>query len=305
MSTDIFNPQVGAVMEGYGQKSRKAAARIPLLMLSAALNSLISALVMLFEYEVLYRVFDYLAGDDSEYWSPAVMGLTSFILVIAIHYLVMDNKNHPALRFINKIAGVMSIVYLVGIGLLLSLLIFAEASSLFDLETFGFVADDTDEEAGMIALVMANITSPIAKLLFSFGLGALALINVFVAHHAISKVSDALSEISLRRETWQQDKKDLAIYRKAKAAHRDIEQGKQNHNVSDDDTLCHEVAADVLLNITDALTPTLFNINNALMMHTLSEVLPQSQLDVEQLQKAVKPIQAITTDTLIKAMKAP
>jgi hypothetical protein len=303
MTTDIFNPQVGAVLEGYGQKSRKEAARIPLLVLSAVLNGIVSALVMLFEYEVLYRVFDYLAGDDSEYWSPAVMGLTSFILVIAIHYLAMDNKHHPVLRFINKVAGVMSIVYLVGIGLLLSLLIFAEAGSLFDLETFGFVTEDVEEEASMVALMMANITSPMAKLLFSFGLGALALINVFVAHHAINKVSSALSEISLRRETWQQDKKDLAIYRKAKTTHRDIEQDKQNHNVSDDDALRHEVAADVLLNITDALAPTLFNINNALMMNTLSEVLPQSQLNVEQLQKAVKPIQAITADTLIKAMR--
>ncbi len=128
---DIFSPQVSAVLEGYCQQSRKAAAVIPLYILSALFNGLITLGVMVFEYEILYRVFEYLAGDDSEYWTPAIMGMSSFILVIAIHYLAEQNKHHPALGFITKAAGVMSVVYLFGIGLLLALLVYLSGGDIF------------------------------------------------------------------------------------------------------------------------------------------------------------------------------
>lgn len=302
--TDVFNPQLSAVLEGYCLQSRKAAAWIPLYIASMILNGLVAAGVMLFEFEILYRVFSYLAGDDSEYWSPSVMGLTSFILVVAIHYLAEQNKQHPVLTFVNKVAGFMSVIYLIGIGLLLSLLIFADAGSLFDPETFGFTVplDVEDEQAGVAASLMAHITSPVAKVLFSFGIGALAITNVFVAHHAISKTKLAATKISGSRDNWRQDAKDMATYRTAKKAHREVEQRKQAHNTKSDETLRNEVVADVLLTIADALTPILAHINNALFMNALTDVIPGSPLNPEQMQKAVKPIQAITAETLHKHM---
>lgn len=159
-----------------------------------------------------------------------------------------------------------------------------------------------EDEVSWLASFMGNFTGPAASILFSAGVGALAVINVFVAHAAMGKVKSALSEITVRRDNWRQDKDDLTIYREAESKHSEIDEAEQNHIVKDEDALKHEVAADVMLTITDALAPTLVTINDSLFMNKLSSALPKGALNVEKMQNAAEPIQAITAQTLIDAM---
>jgi hypothetical protein len=297
----IFNPVILAQLESYCQQSKKAAMLIPLFTLSMIGNGLVVVLVMLFEYEILYRIFDYLAGDDSEYWSPSIMGCSAFILVIAIHYLAEQNKDNPSFVFINKAAGRLTIIYLFGIGLLLSLLLYLTGGDIFNgqiLQPYG--SDGTG--SNWMDSVMSTFTMPVAGLLFSIGVGGLAIVSAFTAHSAMSKVNVALNEITVRRHNLMLDTQDLAEYHGAERLYDEIAQAKQTHTVKDDMALIDEVAADTLVTITDALAPSLITLNNHLMQHQAPDAQPRSALNIEQLQKAIEPIQAITTQTLLDAM---
>lgn len=299
----VFSPAIAAQLEGFAQQSRKAAMMIPLFVLSIVGNGIVTVFVMAFEYEILYRIFHYLAGDESEYWTPAIMGLSSFILVIAIHYLAEKNKDNQSFAFISKAAGRLMIVYLFGIGLLLSVLLYLTGGDIFSGEILRPYGDD-GASVGWMDRVTRYITMPVTGLVFSLGVGGLAIVSAFVADSAISKVKHAHYEITLRRQNWAMDKQDLATYRDAEHAYDAIAQERQANTPKDDDTLSHEVVTDTLLTITEALEPSLVTINNHALQHQAPDVLPRTALNIEQLQKAVKPLQAITTQTLLNALKS-
>lgn len=48
--------------------------------------------LMIFEYEFIYKVFEYLLGEDFEYYSFCIMGFSFFIFVIVIYFFVEWNK---------------------------------------------------------------------------------------------------------------------------------------------------------------------------------------------------------------------
>jgi hypothetical protein len=299
----VFSPAIAAQLESFAQQSRKAAMMIPLFCLSIVGNGLVTAFVMAFEYEILYRIFHYLAGDDSEYWTPAIMGLSAFILVIAIHYMAETNKDNPSFAFIRKAVGRLTIVYLFGIGLLLSLLLYLTGGDIFNGEILSAYSEDGTAFNWMDGITR-YITMPVTGALFSLGVGGLAIVSAFVAHSAMDKVKTALNEITVRRNNWAMDKRDLGAYRDAESVYDVIAQERQTHTPKDDDTLANEVVADALFNINEALEPSLISLNDHLMQQQAPDELPRSALNIEQLQKAVKPLQTITTQTLLSALKS-
>lgn len=302
---NIFDAPLMAVMQEYSEKSKKAAVKIPLFIGSVLFHGLITFGVMLFEFELLYRVFSYLS-PDSEYWTPEVMGLSSFIMVVAIHFIAERNKKHVAIRAINAIAGTSAILYALGIGLLVALILFLDGQGLFDIENFASITPaETDEPVpNWVTWAMAHVASPLGSLLFSLGVGALAIINIFVAHHALDKVKHGLTEISARRAAYQADKADIDTFMAAEDAYRELAEQKAEYVTKSDESIMMDVANDVVMNIHEAIRPMAHMVNNQVLLNNLTDALPQSSLNVEQAQKALKPLQAITTDQLVSIMKS-
>ena len=302
---DVFQPHVGVILQGYCEQSRKDMRSIPLFMVSLIFHSLITIGLMIFEYELIYKVFEYLSGEDSEYYSPRIMGFSSFILVIAIHFFAERSKQHPVLRLINKVAGMSMLIYALGIASMLSLLVFADSGDLFSADTLGLIVEpvDSDESMNWSATFMAYVTSPLGKILFSVGIGVLVIINLFASHHAIDKAKQAGSEIVRRRAAFSIDQQDLSLYQQSFHHYCDLEARKESFTPKNDTALKDEVAQEVLLTIQEALSPTLIAVRNAQVLEEISSILPHSQLNIEQVKAAIAPIEAITHDNIVKAMK--
>ena len=297
-----FTPQNRTILESFYQQSTKAAAVLPSLKMAIILNTLIAFGVMAFEWEILNRVFQNVSGEDSEFFSPEIMALSSFILVCAIHFLVEKNAQHPALRFINRASGIFVPIYLFGIGLLLAALIYIMGLSdlITSLSEFDF--EDLSNEP-WFDQVMTNIASPLGAGLFSFGIGGLAVINVFVAHHAMDRIRNSLNQINQHTTQLKADSEDYRLYCEAETAFHALNHELERVIVHDDDCLIEAVTQEVWELIQTQIQCAKAAVVQSEIQEKPPVFAPQPTLNIKQLKVALKPLEAITSESLKKHLK--
>lgn len=311
MSTSVFTIDTLTALEKFAGKSRFAALGLAAVVGSALFFTLVTLGVFAFEYEIFYRIFDYLAGDDSAFWTPWIMGCSSMIVVMALHTMVAMNARHFVLRFVNHVAGALVPVYLLGVGTVLAVMLFQDGlgdmlsggGSGFDINAVQAFGEDGN--GSWIERLMGDVVSPVAALLFSGGIGALAIINVFVAHHCLSKAQSQFTHIADTLRLHREDAADLATYKRLYDRNDELQTLIEGALTTSDDALRIEIAQDVLLDIRRALAPA---------QHALTQLAhtPQDQaftfaqtpaLNAKELEKAVKAISAIDLNTLINHMR--
>lgn len=145
-------------------------------------------LVLGIEYELLYRAFQGIAGEQQQYWSPALMALTGVIMVTAFHLLDRMAENNPALVLIRRLTPYLIGIYLLGLGLLIAGIINLDASGVLltnpaDLVIGGL--PDAEPQRPWITMFFDDVSNPAALGLFSLGIGGLGIVNLFVAHALI------------------------------------------------------------------------------------------------------------------------
>ena len=313
MKHDVFSPATYSVLEQCQQTSEENARGLIASYFSLSFNSVVALGVCAFEFEIFYRIFSYLAGEDSQFWTPWVMGCSSMILVVAIHTLALRNQDHPVVRIIRRIASTLIPIYLLGIGLLLAAMIYHDG--LGDLmnseDDFGTLLNElntspeTDtQEGNWLIPIMEHITVPLATLLFSIGIGALAIINVFVGHHAMSTVQQTVTRISQCLSAYRADKEDFALFRQAHQDYDALQEKIDHATMEDDDALRQAIASDTLFQIEQAIAPA-HKVLTQLTMDKSEKVsfIHQDNLNKTELEKFLKAIKTITLDTLIKHMR--
>ncbi|MCY7297387.1 hypothetical protein [Alteromonas sp. a30] len=294
----VFAPHIKNALAAEVQKSRNALLPVPFYALSVTLCGLLALGVIAFEFEILYRVFDYLAGEESTFWTPEVMGFSSLILVVAVHFLAQSNADHRTLLFINRISANLLPIYLLGIGTLLAVIIFNDGVlSLLQSDTL-WDNSAVENENDWLSHFMETIGSPIAAILFSAGIGALAIINIFVSHHAFNGFARHFKQIVIRVGTYRTDKKDMDGYQNAEKHARELKDDLGGLVIRPEAELQNDVATDILLAIDDALKEPRAALAQAELMNSPIE-LPQS-LNAEQLKKAMKALDGITRDQIFK-----
>lgn len=294
----VFSSQSQQLLEGLCQHSTDYALGMAKESITIAVNTVVAVFVVIFEYEILYRVFAYLAGTDNQYWTPSLMATSSFIMVCAIHYLAHHQDKHPLMRVIERLAGWCIPVYLTGIMLLLATILLGDGGELFSQVQFDINA--LEEDNAWLETLHTDYASPFAGVIFSLGVGTLAILNVFVAHRAINATTQAITRFFSRRQVWREDVADLACYREAQLRYQDASHDAQAHTHTDIHALREIVCHEALEAIQEGLKPAHMAANNAMLMNETSPLLPQGQLNVEQLKRAIKPIQAITFEDLMR-----
>lgn len=239
------------------QKLREAAGA-PFQLLSALFQSLVLLFVGYIEWELVYRVFAYLAGEG-EYWSPTLMGFTSAIMVVGFHLLAKVKPDNPAMRFVDRVVQVLIPLYVLGVGLLIAAIIYADGlSGLLDtappVNILGAPPDETGGVSAWLDTAFTHLTNPAAVLIFSLGVGGLAICNLFVAHHLIVLIGRALGEALGRVRGALDARVQWATVRDAQKRHRDLVLVLQNHDQTwTNETVRRSIITAVLSAISDAL----------------------------------------------------
>ena len=265
MVNKTFNTDTQEELQQFDEQSEQGAKQIGNEQKKAAFFTFFFAALAFFEYHIMYSTFRQIAGDDNPFWSPPIMGFSALILVMAVHFFVEQSKNHPAVQFINAVVSKMVPVYLVGIGLLLAVLLYK----------FGLSAMlDTDhaklnmvtmkmEGQSWVSWVMTHIANPLAALVFSVGLGALAVVNVFVAHNALDKAALAKKTIVQLAYNQSANKADIAIYFDALARFEEATSTLQSQHIASDEQLKAEVTSELTLKLQQVKTQALASLSEA------------------------------------------
>lgn len=307
MNSEIFNNQDRAQITALFEKAKKMSGWMTLYCLSATLNLLVFVGVMGFEYEISFQLFKSISGEDNEYWTPSVMAFSSVILVLGFHYLADTRAGKTANKFINGIAALLIPVNLIGIGLVIAVLLFNDGlhemlkvneDISFMLDTAAEVVNDDD----WLGALMAQFTSPLAALAFSLGIGALAIINVFVAHRALTKIKSSVSEMFYRRSLRKTAHQAYQAICKVENAYTE-KLTEVNTQRLRDETIQLEMASDILASLEGELLPVRVWVNKQKIKPEPLPFAPHPTLNLKQIEAALKNFSAITLDNILSHIR--
>lgn len=196
---------------------------------SYAIVALLFALLLLVgtsEYELLYQTFEAIAGEENEYWSPGLMAMTGAIMVTAFHLLATKSSDNPALRLIRRLTPWLIGLYLIGLGLLTAGVISLDASGVLLQEPTSIVIGGlptTEPETHWLSALFENVTNPLALVLFSFGIGGVAIVNLFVAHGLIEGLEKTLQKIHHVKPEAARLSAEMKAFEKCEAQFRGLQ----------------------------------------------------------------------------------
>lgn len=300
--TSIFDSIVITTLESLRQPSAAASLKLTALIVTFVVAAIVSLAVTGFEAHIVFATFETIFGEDDTIWKPWIMALASLILVLAVHFLAHKNAKHPVIKFIDRLAGLLIPVYLIGIGVLIvaSLYHGGVGDMLFP-EDIVFQAEQLDPQSkDPMAKWMVDVVSPLAGVLFSIGIGSLTVISVFVANHALTKAEQSFRKAVQVYSAVKQDNKNIAEYQQAQQQYEALQKELDTLKMRDDFALCNEIADEVLLTIQHGLEPTINLLNREKFIQRPEGLVPPNQINIAALEKAIKPIQSITRDDILK-----
>lgn len=282
----------------------EAIAKIPLILFKTLLGIAALGVVGYSEWEIIYRVFDYLAGDNHEYWSPALMGFTAATMIIGFHILAKDKPGNLAVRIVERSVVILIPLYLAGIGLLIASILFGDGlGSLINTEIPVVIGEIPKiMEQGFIDAIFTNVTNPLAILAFSLGIGGLAIVNIFIAHKLLSSITINLDDIFGRLSRAMAAIKDHKIIMRTQKQFSELNSQLCDLLVWDDTYIRTYIANDVMNVICEALLPHKKWLQNTQYSTEFRFDTQNQKADPKQLAKDIAKIEAIRLQDIMNAM---
>ncbi len=286
------------------KKYIQAAAKAPLLVVMTLFSILALAVVGYSEWEIIYRVFDYLAGDTNEYWSPTLMGFTAATMIIGFHILAKSRPHNLAVRIVEQSVEILIPVYLFGMGLLIASILFADGlSNMLNIDMPALIGSIPETiEQGWIDTFFANVTNPLAVLAFSLGIGGLAIVNIFIAHKLLTiiatNIEDVFSRLS-RANTAIKDYQDILNAHKEYSA---LSAELNDLLIKDDNYLRLIITNEAMSTISDALLPHKKWLQDCQYSSEFRFDESSRKVDPKQVAKDIAKIEAIRPQDIMNAM---
>lgn len=299
---DLFSTQELVQFQAQLKTHVIASATTPLSIAKTVLQMLVLGIVGYVEWEIIYRVFEYLSGEN-DYWSPEIMGLTAAIMIIGFHLLAYNAPHNFAVRFVNRAVQFLIPLYMVGVGLLIASILDVGSVVETDIPLMIGELPDATQSNGMDGL-FSGITDPLAVMAFSLGLGGLAIVNIFVAHHLLILISANIENITGRLSRAKQALQDHSTILRTQKLYAALRDDLADLNIWDDFTIRMHIASDVLSVIADALLPH----KQWLMAQEMAETSPfgpQETTDPKHVAGRIKKIEALSSQDILKALTPP
>lgn len=303
-SKELFTPGELMQFEAIAKRNLMASAKAPLLIFYCMLQGLTFTAVFIIEWEIIYRVFDYLSGEGEGYWAPELMGCTAAIMIIGFHLLAESKPDNSAVRIVETAVQILIPVYLLGIGLLIAAILYGDGLG-------GLVAMPPDITLGMLVpeasetswleRVFAQITNPASVLTFSLGIGGLAIVNIFVAHQLLKKIKSNGADLFSRMTQAKETLKDCTIIKRAQKAYAELSNELEALEQRNDAAIRLMIATDVVSVISEALLPHKVALNEK-ALNPESRFGKQGPIDTRLIAKNLAQIEAISLADVLAAL---
>ena len=302
-SADLFSIDELMQFQALVKRQLLASVRVPLNIFMGMLEAAALAVVGVVEWEIVYEVFVYLSGDEQGYWAPELMACTAGIMIIGFHLLAKTKPENLAVRIVEAAVQVLIPVYLIGVGLLIAAIMYADGLG-------GMVAAGPElvlgalpevTESGWLDRLYDDIANPLSVLTLSLGIGGLAVINIFVAHRLLTMFGANLSDLVLRISRTREAIKDHAIIRRTQKAYAALALELDELAVRDDAYIRLAIANDVIAVIAEAMLPhKIWLTEHAL--GTDSRFEGRDQIDIKQITREIARIEAISLKDVLAAL---
>ncbi len=308
MNHQLFSPQELMEFQATVKRLLLATAKAPLIIFLGAVQAVLLLTVGLVEWEIVYQVFDYLAGETATgesagYWEPGLMALSALSVIAGFHLLAKVKPNNLAMRIVESAVQVLIVLYLIGIGFLVAAILYTdglgEMVQVPDAWSLGTLAESVEQS--WLDSVFEQVANPMAVLVLALGLGGLAVINIFVAHRLLVLLTANLTDLVGRVSRLRAALKDHAVIRRTQRDYARLGVELDALDARDDTQLRLAIASRVIAVIADALLPH---------RKWLSERAHASQsrfeaddpADPKQLAKDIARIEAISLEDVLKAL---
>lgn len=241
----MFDQQTRLKMETKVNEALKAARWLWLIYLRMLFDGGLFLLVLGIEFDLLYRTFQAIAGTSNEYWSPGLMALTGIIMLTAFHLLACQPREHFIVTFIRRLAPFLVGFYLIGLGLLTSGVINLDAGGVLLQSPADLVIGALPSAAPdlhWLTALFENVTNPLAVAFFSFGIGGLAIVNLYVAHALIEALKAGMARIRETKPEAQRLQTERALVERHCQRHRELEDDRVEINLWSGPCVTHEAA---------------------------------------------------------------
>lgn len=301
----LFTPEEMMRIEAERERRIEPAAKVPLLILVTLLAGLALAVVGYSEYEIVYRVFDYLAGENSEYWSPTLMGFTAATMIIGFHILAKAKPHNLAVRIVDRSVEILIPTYLFGMGFLIACILFADGlGSMIQNSDIPAMIGSLPEaiEQGWVDALFAHVTNPLAVLAFSVGIGGLAIVNIFIAHKLLTTIAININDIFGRLSRANAAIKDHQAILNAQKEYSAINSEINDLHIWDDNYIRTIITNEVISVISDALLPHKKWLQDSQYSSEFRFEESHRKIDPKQVAKDIAKIEAIRPHDIMNAM---
>jgi hypothetical protein len=204
-----------------------AAAQAPLLLVFAFVSLAGVCGVVVLEWEIVFRVFAYLNGDGASYWSPELMASGAAVIVVGFHLLARLHPRSIAVRLLNASVPVLIPAYLLGTGLLIAGILYAdglgEMAAPQALPVFGLPSEPPAHDGGSwLKEAFERFATPLGVLIFAIGIGGLSICNVYVAHRLLSLSEEGALKARIRMRRASDARKAMRAIKLAQQRHAEL-----------------------------------------------------------------------------------
>lgn len=303
----IFTEKEHLIFAGIISADKKAALLIPLQCLVTALISLFTGLVFIIDWEIFFRIFDYLAGDEG-YWSPRLMACTGGIMMLAFHLVAERQPQHLVVKVINRLSGIIIAAFVVGGGLYIASILYTDGMGELGGELppiqLGQAASAV-VSGSWIDLVFEYVTSPSAVLALSLGIGGLSIVSMFIAHHLLALITQLIRQIYTRSKALRSALNNQRIIRDSEARLGELTDREHELVFCDEDHWKLHIADQALDVIAEHLMPHQQYLQDCEFTAPEHRWAIDQSKDVKRVERAVKKLQAISADDILRHLTLP
>lgn len=284
---------------------RRAARGNTLLIPGAVFALILLAGLLTLDYEINFRLFEFLAGEDA-LWTPSLMALTPAIALVAFHVLIRHSPNHPLLRIMRTLSAFCVAAFVIGCGTYIASILYidtgAPVAPEIAIPTLGEVTGAEAPQTNWLDTLFREVTSPFGVLTLSLGIGGLSVISVYAGHQLLSIIEHALCEVTLTRRKLREGIAHHRASLAAEARFAELADAYDRLMAKSDEALLAQIAGLVLRTIDTHAIPHEKRLQQMRFASAETLLDPDHSAEIKRVEEALKPIRAITAKDVISAL---
>lgn len=308
MTNFIFNQSEVLMAIGTLAELQRAARGNKLRLLNAGLAACCLILLGVIDWEVYFRIFQFMTDNGEDFWSPHLMACTPAIMLIGFHVLASQSSKHPVVRLVGFLAGFFIVAFIVGGGLYIAAMLYQDAGApgqqALSLPPLGALPPVGESGAGQSWLdaLFANVTSPAGVLAISLGIGGLSVVSVYAGHRLIVVIEHNVREAYLTRRNLREGLKYHRASQEAEARFAALAAEHERLMRCSDDQLLVQIAGLTLQTINTHIIPHEKRLQRMRFENVETRIDHDPAAEIKCVESAVKKIRELTLKDVLNAL---